>query len=167
LQQDAGKAEPGDLSAQVLALESSLLALGPEGVADLRFEIPQDVPPVMLTNEGVRSIVTNLVENARKYAPVSAGAEPIVVRVAHDKAREKDWATLEVLDRGPGIPVQERERIFEAFYRLGSEQQRRTKGTGLGLHLVALHARAMGGSVQVLAREGGGARFVVRLPLAT
>ncbi|MEY4775005.1 MAG: hypothetical protein RIT40_2040 [Planctomycetota bacterium] len=163
LQQDAGKAEPGDLSAQVLALESSLLALGPEGVADLRFEIPQDVPPVMLTNEGVRSIVTNLVENARKYAPVSAGAEPIVVRVAHDK----DWATLEVLDRGPGIPVQERERIFEAFYRLGSEQQRRTKGTGLGLHLVALHARAMGGSVQVLAREGGGARFVVRLPLAT
>lgn len=162
LQEGAGRPEPGDLVAQVAALESSLAALGPEGVDDLRFELPDDLPPAMTTIEGVRSIVTNLVENARKYAPVAAGGEPILVRVR----RDGQWALVEALDRGPGVPPAERVRVFDAFYRMGAEKQRRAKGTGLGLHLVALHARSMGGSAEVLGREGGGAHFVVRIPLA-
>ncbi len=62
----------------------------------LRFELQDDLPVVMLVTEGVRSIVTNLVENARKYAPVAAGGEPIVVRTR----REGGAVLLEVLDRG-------------------------------------------------------------------
>ena len=68
---------------------------------------------------------------------------------------------LEVLDRGPGIPEKDRSRIFEAFLRLGDEHTRSTKGTGLGLHLVSLQARAMRARVRALPREGGGTVFQV------
>jgi signal transduction histidine kinase len=162
LQRETASPEPGDLVAMARSLEPSLRMLAPEGVEDLRFELEQDLPPAMVTTEGVRSIVSNLVENARKYAPVPPGGEPILVRVA----REGEVALIEVLDRGPGVPEKERERVFEAFYRLGKEQERRTKGTGLGLHLVALHARSMGGRAEVRARPGGGAAFRVLLPFA-
>ena len=63
---------------------------------------------------------------------------------------------LEVLDRGPGIPEEERGRVFDAFYRIGDEKTRRSAGTGLGLHLVQLQAKSMRGRVQVLPRPGGG-----------
>lgn len=151
--------EPGELNPIVEGLAPSLLSLAPEGVADLRFELADDLPVVMLVQEGVRSIVTNLVENARKYAPVAAGGEPILVRTR----REGASVLLEVLDRGPGIPQSERGRIFEAFYRMGDERTRTARGTGLGLHLVALHVDAMGGTVEVRGRPGGGTEFRIAL----
>ena len=80
----------------------------------------------MLTSEAVRSIVVNLVENARKYAPVDPeqpGSEPIRV-----VTRPVDGTVaLEVLDRGPGIPEPERSRIFQAFYRMGNYQRALTQ----------------------------------------
>jgi signal transduction histidine kinase len=156
--------EPGDLNAHIEGLAPSLLSLAPEGVADLRFELAPDLPAVMLVPEGVRSIVTNLVENARKYAPVRAGLEPILVRTRLEGAS----VLLEVLDRGPGIPPGERGRVFEAFYRMGDERTRTARGTGLGLHLVALHVDAMGGTVEVRGRPGGGTEFRITLkPAAT
>jgi signal transduction histidine kinase len=153
--------EAGDLNRVVESLGTSLLGLGTAVAAeDVVFELAPDLPQVMLTLEGVRSIVTNLVENARKYAPVklgTPGAEPIVVvtRILHDKV------VLEVKDRGPGIPPGERTKIFEAFYRVGNEATRTARGTGLGLHLVALQSQAMGARVQVLDRKGGGTIFRV------
>jgi two-component system sensor histidine kinase KdpD len=103
--------------------------------------------------------VTNLVENARKYAAVPPGGEPILVRTR----RQGSAVLLEVLDRGPGIPPAERSRVFEAFYRMGDEHTRTARGTGLGLHLVALHAEAMGGAVEVRGRPGGGTEFRISL----
>jgi signal transduction histidine kinase len=70
---------------------------------------------------------------------------------------------LEVADRGPGIPEDEADKIFEAFYRIGNEATRTAPGTGLGLHLCYLQARALGGEMSVHAREGGGSVFRVRL----
>jgi two-component system sensor histidine kinase KdpD len=137
----------------------------PVPARDLVFELPQGLPMVMLHVDCVRSIVTNLVENARKYAPVDPAdpkAEPILVRVQLVDRRVR----LEVLDRGPGIPSEERSRIFQAFYRIGNEATRASKGTGLGLHLVALQAEAMDASVEALAREGGGTLFRVSFRLA-
>ena len=57
--------------------------------------------------------------------------------------------------------MQERERIFEAFYRMGDEATRETPGTGLGLHLVVLHAQALGARVKYRARKGGGSVFAI------
>lgn len=158
--------EPGDLVRAIEPLVPLLLADGsPQAARDLVFELPQGLPLVMLHVECVRSIVTNLVENARKYAPVrleDPQAEPIRVRVELVGRRVQ----LDVLDRGPGIPDEERKRIFQAFYRIGNEATRASKGTGLGLHLVALQAEALGAEVEALAREGGGTLFRVSFRLA-
>ncbi len=128
---------------------------------DVRLVIEDDLPPVQLTSEAVQSIVTNLVENARKYAPVDPakpGWEPIVVSAK----RTEGGVLLEVLDRGPGIPPGEAKRIFDAFYRIGNERTRTARGTGLGLHLVQLSADSVGGSVSVSPRPGGGSVFRVK-----
>jgi two-component system sensor histidine kinase KdpD len=114
----------------------------------------------MLNHDAVRSIVINLVENARKYAPVEAArADTDPIRVV--TRLEGQRVLLEVLDRGPGVPAEEREQIFQAFYRVGNEATRTARGTGLGLHLVALHAHSIGGHAEVLPRPGGGSIFRV------
>jgi signal transduction histidine kinase len=153
--------EPGDVNAVVEGLGPALIGSGTESPAkDVVFELAADLPMAQIVPEGVRSIVTNLVENARKYAPVDPsvqGAEPI--RVA--TLMSEGLPILEVRDRGPGIPREERSRIFDAFYRVGNETTRTAKGTGLGLHLAALHCEGMGAKIQALDRDGGGTVFRV------
>ena len=72
---------------------------------------------------------------------------------------------LRVEDRGPGIAREERERVFEPFYRGPAAERNHTPGSGLGLSLVRHVVRAHGGRVRVEAREGGGAALVVELPV--
>lgn len=153
----------GDVNAFVRDLVQRSFA----GASDLHVELAPDLPAVMMKPESIRSIVTNLIENARKYAPPRAGSRPedrIWLRTSFDAQREE--AYLEVLDRGPGIPDEDKESVFEAFYRRGDEGTRSSKGTGLGLHLVKVQAQAVGGDVVVLDRTGGGCHFRVRLQLA-
>ncbi|HUR27443.1 MAG TPA: HAMP domain-containing sensor histidine kinase [Planctomycetota bacterium] len=156
--------EPGDLNDFVSSLGRQLAQYGPEG--DLRLELDPELPDVLMTPESVTSIVSNLVENARKYAPVDPtvpGAEPILVRTR----RADGEVVLEVLDRGPGVAEAERNRIFEAFYRVGNEATRTARGAGLGLHLVLLQARSVGGDAGCRAREGGGSVFWVQFAPAS
>lgn len=175
------QAVPGDLNHEIRRLQPSL-QLGElrsdadEGGAprepapvdeasDLAFYLEEDLPPVFLTSEAIATLVANLVENARKYAPVDRrvpGWEPIRISTR----REGGSVLLEVADRGPGIPAEEADKIFEAFYRIGNESTRTAPGTGLGLHLCYLQARAIGGEISVHAREGGGSVFRVRLEAA-
>ncbi|QDV06475.1 Alkaline phosphatase synthesis sensor protein PhoR [Planctomycetes bacterium Poly30] len=160
---------PGDLNEEIRQQQEDLEMVGGRSIGDIRFDLSPGLPHVLVLQDGIHVIVQNLVENARKYAPVSVGAEgpagePILVRT---RMSEKGHVLLEVLDRGPGIPEKDRTRVFEAFLRLGDESTRSTKGTGLGLHLVALQARAMRGKVRALPREGGGTVFQVQLKRAT
>ena len=76
-----------------------------------------------------------------------------------------DWLRIEVLDRGPGVPEAARERIFEAFYRVDGHSEQ-AGNVGLGLSLVRQIARRHGGDARHEPREGGGSRFVVRLPVS-
>jgi len=104
----------------------------------------------------IERIVDNLVGNALKYTPAEAAVE---IRVRAD-ARN---ASLEVEDRGPGIPAAERARMFERFTRGATAAG--TQGLGLGLSLVAEIARWHRGDVSAEQGADGGALFRVRLPL--
>ena len=68
-------------------------------------------------------------------------------------------------DRGPGIPAAEHEKIFERFYRLGSELRRETPGVGIGLSIVKHIVEAHGGRVKVESEVGQGSRFTMEIPL--
>jgi signal transduction histidine kinase len=165
----AARPFPGDLSSAVGAMAPQVrdTAEGGEahGEPDVVFDLAENLPPVLLSGEAIASIVVNLVENARKYAPVDRSrpdAEPIRVVTRLRGGR----VVLEVLDRGPGIDPEEARRVFEAFYRVGNEATRTSRGTGLGLHLVALHAQALGGAAEVEPRAGGGSIFRVEFQSA-
>jgi signal transduction histidine kinase len=111
--------------------------------------------PVLGDRRRLEQVVSNLVDNAEGHGRG-------LVRVAVCQADRV--ARLEVDDAGPGVPVADRERIFERFARV-SDRDRRIEetGSGLGLALVAQHVRLHSGRVWVTDRPGGGARFVVEL----
>ena len=105
----------------------------------------------------LRSVAENLIENATKYAP---SGTTITIEV---KAGVNGWRLL-VLDEGPGVAEEERERIFERFYRAGSEETRTAKGTGLGLYIVQRLVQRLGGAVEVRGRRPHGAIFAASFP---
>ena len=105
----------------------------------------------------LRRLVRNLLENARRHG----GEGPIEARV---ERVEPSGARLLVLDRGPGVPEDERELIFEPFYRRSGRAET-GQGFGLGLALVRQIARAHGGEARCRPRQGGGTVFEVVLPL--
>ena len=149
-----------DLDALVQELGERLVDGTWSEAKDVELVLGGDLPSVWGAREPIEGILVNLVENARKYAPVDLSdpsSEPIRVSTGRDGER----VVLEVSDRGPGIPPEESKRVFEAFYRRGNEATRTAKGTGLGLHLVDLHARSIGGAASVHPREGGGSVFRV------
>jgi signal transduction histidine kinase len=106
----------------------------------------------------LRVAVSNLIDNALKYSP--AGGEPVRIRLDADATH----AGIAVADGGPGIPAEERERVFEKFYRSPSAAPG-TRGAGLGLFIVRQIAERHGGAATVRPAEGGGAEFVITLPL--
>ncbi|NUO48020.1 MAG: histidine kinase, partial [Polyangiaceae bacterium] len=99
-------------------------------------------------------LLVNLLENAAKYTP--AGSPVAIEARFYD-----DEVEVDVSDRGPGIPRGQEEKVFERFYR---GQHANAAGVGLGLPICRAIARAHGGTLDVEARESGGARFRVRLP---
>ena len=101
-------------------------------------------------------IVVNLLENAAKYTPTSAGIEVTATRLA-------DQISITVADEGPGVPVGEELRIFEAFYRPAGVPPD-VRGTGLGLSIARGLAVAQGGTLTYSARMTGGALFTLLLP---
>ena len=117
-----------------------------------------DAPPASIAGDErlLRRALRNLLENARRYG----GAQPPELRLRRVDGR----LDVRVLDRGPGVPPAERERIFEPFYRLPGHAEQ-AGGVGLGLSLVRQIARHHGGEVRCEAREGGGSGFVIELPL--
>jgi signal transduction histidine kinase len=102
----------------------------------------------------LRRAVRNLLENARRYSD-----GPVTVELR----REGHDAVVRVRDHGPGVPLAERERIFEPFYRLAGASER-FGGVGLGLALVRSITRRHQGSVHCEDQDGGGACFVLRVP---
>ncbi len=130
-------------------------------VADASVSFDREVivdsrPGLMIHAEAsaITRLIENLLGNAAKYAP----SGPIDLRIlAHG-----DRVTVEVSDRGPGIPERDRSMVLEPFARLERDQE--TYGNGLGLTVVNSVASRHGGQVSISEREGGGATVTVTLP---
>jgi two-component system sensor histidine kinase KdpD len=119
--------------------------------------VSDDLPPVMLDEVQIDQVLSNLVENAAKYAP--AGSE-IEVSVHRDDAD----LIVEVGDHGPGIPPEEIGRLFTPFHRIGGIGTR-PPGFGVGLAVAKGLVVAHGGRIWATNRTDGGARFIFTLPL--
>lgn len=107
---------------------------------------------------GLQTVFKNLFENAAKYSPAHT---PITVDMNES---DKNTIRISISDQGPGIPDKEKNLVFEKFYRIGSEETRRTKGTGLGLYLVKGIIMAHKGQIEIIDNPKGGATFIIELP---
>ena len=114
------------------------------------------ITPVLIHRDYLEQVLRNLLSNAEKYAPAST---PIEVRMS----RNAHALIVSVLDHGPGVPRDERERVFSPFYR-SPRTADRTPGVGIGLVVCRRLMEAQGGSIAVTQRRGGGACFTLRLP---
>jgi two-component system OmpR family sensor kinase len=109
----------------------------------------------------LQQVIDNLVGNALKYSP--RGSTVDVSVGADDRTNE---ATLTVVDEGPGISDEDRERVFTAFYRTPSAATSQVSGLGLGLYICHELVVAHGGTIEIGTSPSGGAAFTIRLPLA-
>jgi two-component system sensor histidine kinase KdpD len=122
-----------------------------------RFQLSIDdtLPFIRADSAQLERVFVNLLTNAARYS----GDQPVSVRAREVSGR----LVIRVVDRGPGIPERERERIFEAFYR--GPQTDSHSGAGLGLAIVKGFVEANGGQVSVESLPGQGTAFVVEFPL--
>ncbi len=148
LRPDKVSVAPSDLAAAAIAR----LAPGTRPRFDL--QVGQLVPLVEVDAVMLEQVLVNLLENALRYAPPES-------TIRFEVARVDERVELRVVDRGPGVPAAERDRIFEEFVRLDSN---RAGGMGLGLAIVHAFVLAHDGDVWCEATPGGGTTFIVSLP---
>jgi len=102
------------------------------------------------------SIIINLIDNAFKYSQENP-------KVSFELKREGQHARLKISDNGIGVEAEQREKIFEKFYRVGNEETRKTKGTGLGLYIVKTIVDAHGGKISLSTNQPKGSVFTITI----
>ena len=146
--------EPVDLARIASDAVESARAIEPDRPIDLSVTGAID----LMGDEGrLRQVLDNLLDNVRVHTPQGT---PVQVKV---EANHHE-VLLSVADRGPGLPPEVADRVFERFYRGDPARSRGTGGAGLGLSIVSAIVEAHGGSVTAASPDGGGAAFEVRLP---
>ena len=128
-------------------------------------------------SRAIQQALINLIDNAIKHSPKNAeiavslsscsfsfsSSSSAPSDAGHVGSLQK--CRISAQDKGAGIPLAEQEKIFERFYRIGSELRRETQGVGIGLSIVKHVAEAHGGRVLVQSAPGQGSRFTIELPL--
>ncbi len=117
------------------------------------------LPQVVIDPDAIAQALINLLDNAVKY---SGGSKEVGVRLAD----QGDAVTISVIDHGVGIASEEREKVFEKFYRVGDSLVHDVKGSGLGLSIVKHIVEAHHGRVTVESEPGSGSAFIIHLPVA-
>jgi two-component system, OmpR family, sensor histidine kinase MtrB len=144
---DPVRSEPFDLGAMVRRIAGARSA-------GERVDVEAPTLDVVSDPRRIERIVGNLADNALRH-----GAPPVEIRVA----RSGDDVIVEVSDRGPGIAAEDRAHVFERFYK--ADRSRAGGGTGLGLAIALENARALGGEIALVDRDGPGVSFRLRLPV--
>lgn len=159
------KLAPFDLFNLAVDASNDAYATAPDrevSLVGLSDDVAPTSAPVLGDESRMRQVVANLLTNAMRYTPDGTPLE-IAVGVREEVAGFP-LATLEVRDHGPGIHGEDRERVFERFYRTDTSRSRETGGTGLGLSIVAAIIEQHDGRIHIEETPGGGATFVISLP---
>ncbi|MEW6289976.1 MAG: ATP-binding protein [Thermodesulfobacteriota bacterium] len=106
----------------------------------------------------IRTVIDNILSNAIKHSPTGSD---IAITLQTDMER----AILDICDRGPGVPEEERSKIFRPFFQGQTAQKGRVKGTGLGLAIAREYMANHHGTIDILPDEGNGAHFRLSLPI--
>jgi len=125
---------------------------------DVQTNIQPDLPPVSIDRYAMEQAISNLLDNAIKYSRD-------VKRLSITTERRGSDLSIEIVDRGIGIPRAEQAKVFEKFYRVGNGLVHDVKGSGLGLSLVKHIVEAHNGTISVESEVGKGSRFTILLPL--
>lgn len=128
--------------------------------ANFNFHHDNEIPQISADKTGFTSILINLMENAVKYSPSPAKID------IHLSKKEKG-IFLKIADQGFGITDKEKKKIFKKFYRIGNEDTRSTKGTGLGLYIVKEIVEAHHGNISVENNAPKGTVFNIFIPFGT
>jgi signal transduction histidine kinase len=149
---EGGAFFPVDLSELMMRESDRFILLHPN-----RIRLTADKNQIVFGDEQMlAALVVNLIDNALKYGSQN---EIIEVSVKH----EDNHIVLRVADNGKGIPLEERKRVFQKFYRSGSEETRTARGTGLGLFIVASVAKLHKAELEIMDNDPQGSIFVVRM----
>jgi len=132
-----------------------LVVCAKRGGANIQWQETQ-VCRVINNPMALRRIIVNLLENAVRYS------EGKIVDVCH--SCNKQFSTIKIIDRGPGIPANEMEAVFRPFYRLDQSRNPETGGTGLGLSIARQLAELNNIKIQLYSREGGGTIAEISIP---
>jgi two-component system sensor histidine kinase KdpD len=157
------KLESGELALRRLPeevdelVDTSIRALSAAGATRIAVRIPGDLPSVDVDAVLIEQALINLLENALRYSP---GDSPIEIEASDGR----DGVSVRVVDHGPGILVEEREKVFEKFFR--GSGSKRDGGAGLGLTICRAAVEAHRGRIRVLETPGGGASVEFWLPRA-
>ena len=149
---DAAAERPASAREDLVALVRAIAASRAPGAT---LDLPAGAVVVDTDRRRLDRILGNLLDNAREHAPGS----PVEVGLVADDVTALVW----VADRGPGVPDEQLEAIFERFHK--ADPSRRSGSSGLGLAIAAEHAALLGGSLRARPRDGGGLRFELRLPV--
>ena len=146
---------PVDLTSMVNDAVSDARAADPERAVTARVSAP-----LVVTGDDLRlrQAVANLVRNALVHTPAGS---PVEVSLE----QQDGHAEIDIVDHGPGVPANQRERIFERFHRADPHRSRDQGGSGLGLSIAAAVVNAHGGHISVADTPGGGATFRIELPV--
>jgi len=143
----------------------AMTPLAREKEAPLEFDEPSALSEAALNPRidanAIQQALVNLLDNAIKHTEPKTS-----VRLEIDTDASERFLRLRVRDHGPGVPKNERKRVFERFYRSESEWTRETQGVGIGLSITLHIARGHGGDVSIEDSPGRGATFVLTIPLA-
>lgn len=142
------------------ALDSQRILFRAKGI-HVSVAMPNSVPPVRLSPEKIHRVLSNLLQNAVRHTPSESLIQLVVTRI------RPSVLEISVQDQGPGVKAEDKERIFERFYRTDQSRTRNTGGSGLGLAISKWLVQLHGGEIGVRNREDGmsGAVFWFTLPL--
>jgi signal transduction histidine kinase len=168
--------EPADVAALMRHAVQLLEPVAEDRQVTLRCHWPDPFPPAdgaypRIDAKALQQALVNLIDNAIKHSPagqsVTVGLDWPVSKTsaASSSNLPPGWFAFWVEDHGPGIPLEDHQRIFEPFYRRGSELRRETQGVGIGLSIVKHVADAHQGRVRVESEPGHGSKFIVELPI--